>query len=266
MFYVDKDIKKFGNSVINNYNEDNVSSMSYDIAIDNIILGKNELASSYRLRPGEMVMIQTREEINVPENMTISVGEKNSKLRAGLFVSGPRYFPGHKTRVFLRVKNISSNIIDIESGDNIAQLFFEDLSGVPDKPYNKQEGASFNDEDVYRGFGNYKDEFDSRIEKIQEEDDKLRDHENHIYANILTLMGIFVSIFSLIMVNFSNISRLSKASLLRLNFSLGFVIAVFMGLIFLFINAGSISKGKSKWCIIAYGILLAIMIIALVII
>ena len=77
-------------------------------------------------------------------------------------------------------------------------------------------------------------------------------------------MGIFVSIFSLIMVNFSQLgsAALSKKTLLTINFSLGFVIAVFMGLIFLFINKGDIKK-KS---IIIWCIMIAILIVALVLI
>ena len=56
-------------------------------------------------------------------------------------------------------------------------------------------------------------------------------------------MGIFVSIFSLIMVNFSNITKgtLTKGFIVPMNLSLGVVIALFKGLILIFLN-----KAKSK--------------------
>ena len=88
------------------------------------------------------------------------IGEKNSRLRQGLWVSGPHYFPGHSTYIFLRVKNISPNDIGIKEGDKIAQIFFEQLDEVPDTTYDSQADASFNDEDQYRGLGRYTTEYD----------------------------------------------------------------------------------------------------------
>ena len=53
----------------------------------------------------------------------------------------------------------------------------------------------------------YKDEYEKRMERIKDAGRDLDEKINHIYANILTLMGIFVSIFSLLMVNFTNITN-----------------------------------------------------------
>ena len=70
-------------------------------------------------------------------------------------------------------------------------------------------------------------------------------------------MGIFVSIFSLIMVNFSNITKgtLTKGFIVPMNLSLGVVITLFMGLILIFLN-----KAKSKGFLIAYIVILIILI------
>ncbi len=75
-------------------------------------------------------------------------------------------------------------------------------------------------------------------------------------------MGIFVSIFSLIMVNFSNITKgtLTKGFIVPMNLSLGVVIALFMGLILIFLN-----KAKSKGFLIAYIVILIILIIMLLV-
>ena len=48
----------------------------------------------------------------------------------------------------------------IKKGDKIAQIFFEQLSDVPEHPYDQQQNASFNEEDQYRGMAEYKDEYE----------------------------------------------------------------------------------------------------------
>ena len=83
-------------------------------------------------------------------------------MRQGLVVAGPYYQPGHNTYAFLRVGNISENVIKLEKGTNIAQVMFEQLSDIPDMPYDKQPSASFQNEDKYRGLGNYKEEYENR--------------------------------------------------------------------------------------------------------
>ena len=42
------------------------------------------------------------------------IGEKNSRMRQGLWVSGPHYFPGHKTYIYLRVQNLTADTIKIK--------------------------------------------------------------------------------------------------------------------------------------------------------
>lgn len=83
-------------------------------------------------------------------------------MRQGLVVSGPHYQPGHKTYAFLRVTNISKNIITLSRGNKIAQIIFEQLTGKPDVPYSIQMNASYQDEVEYKGLGNDKQEYDKQ--------------------------------------------------------------------------------------------------------
>ena len=239
MVLSDKSIKELADKIfLSGYIAENVNPASYDVTIDEIILDEGN-SKSHTLQPDEMVFIKTKEEIRMPDNLLGVIGEKNSVMRLGLWVSGPRYFPGHQTKMFLRVKNISAKDITISSGMKIAQLFFEEMKDVPDVTYDRQEGASFNNEKEYRGLGNYKNIYKSRIEPIKKAENDLDNLQGKMYANILTLMGLFVSIFSLIMVNFSQINSASvydKRMILTINLSLGFVIVLFMGLILLFFN------------------------------
>lgn len=77
-------------------------------------------------------------------------------------------------------------------------------------------------------------------------------------------MGIFVSIFSLITVNFNqlNTKNLTGDFILKMNLSLGIIITLFIGLIMIFLR-----KREDNNKIMKYFIgLLAIMLIALLIV
>lgn len=173
MIYTDKDIKKKGNElIVSGYKEENVGSVSYDLTVGAIVNDGREV-DSYELKPQEMIIVKTAEEIAVPDNLMGRIGERNSRMRQGLWVSGPHYFPGHRTYMFLRAVNLSGDVIEISKGQGIAQIFFEELTGVPDKNYSEQENASFNEEKSYRGFGKYETEYEKQMKRYRKEQDNL---------------------------------------------------------------------------------------------
>ena len=161
MVLIDKQIKELvneGKLIIENYNLENLGGVSYDLTIDNII-AEDDITNEYILKPKEFVIVKTNEELYIPENMIGKIEEKNSLLRLGLFVSGPVYQPGHRTYSFLRVYNMSNSEIKLQKDFKIAQIFFEELSGVPEETYNKKKNASFNNEKQYLGYGNYEKQY-----------------------------------------------------------------------------------------------------------
>lgn len=263
MILVDRDIKKLGSSVIiRGYREENVGPVSYDLTIGAVLVSDQEV-ESYALAPGEMVFIRTAEQIHMPRDLMGRIGEKNSRMRQGLWVAGPHYFPGHQTYMFLRVVNLSPGEITLKKGQQIAQIFFEQLTREPEKAYDQREDASFNQEEQYRGLGKYTGEYyGKQIREVADQEKKrLEQTTSKLYENVLTLMGLFVSIFSLIMVNFSNVSSgnvLSREMILTINLSLGFVIALFMGLLLLFINRKPGSKALAAAYIGVLGALLLV--------
>ena len=254
MLLIDKDIKSYARNselIVYGYNDENVNSASYDLTVDKIITDKEEV-ERYELAPGESVFIRTFEKLSIPNNILGRIAEKNSRMRMGLQVSGPHYQPGHTTYAFLRVQNISSNIIVVKKGAKIAQIFFEELKSVPEKTYDKQEQSSFNDEVEYKGFGKYEDEYRRDIKKYESVKEELENKESRMYANILTIMGIFISMFSLIIINLNSISEknMSLKYLCMINVSLCMVITVLMGLILIFLNKAKNSKFLTAYCII----------------
>ena len=89
----------------------------------------------------------------------------------------------------------------------------------------------------------YQAAYEKQMHNIANATNKLENLESTMYGNILTLMGIFVSVFSLIMVNFSNIKDIEPSMLIKINVSLACIICLFMGLILFFLNT---SKKESK--------------------
>lgn len=261
MILTDRDIRsRAAEIIVTGYNEENVNPASYDVTVGGIVCDHG-LAEEYELQPEEMIFIKTAEEIHMPSDLLGRIGEKNSRMREGLWVSGPHYFPGHQTFMFLRVKNVSGNVIALEKGQKIAQIYFEELKGKPDKDYSQREDASFNNEKDYRGLGKYQTEYSRQIRKVRDITEDLDKTQGRIYANILTLMGLFVSIFSLIMVNFSQINSgnaMDRNMLLTINLSLGFVISLFMGLILLLVN-----RGNRKWPVVIWMVIVIVLFVGL---
>lgn len=163
MVLIDKQIKELvneGKLIVTNYKPENLGGVSYDLTIDNII-AEDDIADEYVLKPKEFVIVKTNEELYIPENMVGKIEEKNSLLRLGLFVSGPVYQPGHRTYSFLRAYNMSNSEIKLQKDFKIAQIFFEELTGIPDETYDKKANASFNNENKYLRYGKYEEQYNN---------------------------------------------------------------------------------------------------------
>lgn len=141
----------------------------------------------------------------------------------------------------------------------IAQAIFEELKEIPEQTYEKQSNASFRNEKEFIGVGRYQPEYSKLLKKIDNAKEDLESIKDKIYGNVLTIMGIFVSIFALVSVNIQAFVKenISKNLIVSVNFSLLSCIAVLMGFVLLIVN-----KGKKKWFSIAYFIFMLCLIIA----
>lgn len=256
MFIVDKQIKDMCEQkklIIENYTKENVGAISYDLRVDSIIEPnggeESKEHASFELYPQQTVFVSTMEVIHIPDDFVGIVTEKNSVMRQGLMTAAPYYQPGHITKCFIRVTNISSEIITISKGKKIAQILFEKLSTMPETTYSQDENASFNNELKFKGLGHYENEYKKELKKIQKAEDNLDEKVNGIYANVLTFMGIISAIFSILTINFEAFSKkeFSWLNILSLNLSMAFIISVLMGLILFFVN-----KKRSVGIYIAY--------------
>ena len=149
---VDKEIKQLmKDNILRNANEGNVGPISCDlVCID--FYNSEQQSSSYTLNPMESVFIGVKEELYLPNDLSAQITLKNSRIRQGLSLDAPIYFPGHHTRIFFRVTNVSNSVIELHKEDKVAQVVFEKCNEVED-PYN----GTFNHELDFRNLASYKD-------------------------------------------------------------------------------------------------------------
>ena len=190
------------------YDPDCVTNIGYDLR-SKAFFDENGEQHTKILTPGESVMVSAEEIIHMPDNMAAIVQGRNSRIRQGLSVTAPVYQPGHVTRVFFRLTNISSNEISLTSGESHAMIIFEQLSSSADHPYN----GTFKDEiGTYTGLSGYKKSYEKQIRQLEEKADDIKGIEKSIYANVLAILAVFVAIFSLIS---TNVKLLENESTLR---------------------------------------------------
>lgn len=212
MILVDHDLSKLiaDSGIIQNdtFSPDCITNIGYDLRTKAFYDDNGEHASKL-LVPGESVMVSTEEIINMPVDMAAIVHDRNSRIRQGLSVAAPIYQPGHKTRVFFRLTNISENEIRLSADDSYAMIIFEKLSAPADKPYN----GKFKDEiGGYTGLSGYKKAYEKQINQLDKKADDVKEIEKSIYANVLAILAVFVAIFSLIS---TNVKLLEDESTLR---------------------------------------------------
>jgi len=205
MTLVDTDIRKLiADKVL--YTDDGVSSevmsrsvsaISYDLHTRSYVSSGTVNLDEYTLAPGESVFVSCCELIDLPGDICARIIIRNSRLRQGLSVEAPVYQPGHHTRVFFRLTNISSKAVSLDTGSEIASVMFEKLGISPENPYH----GTFQNEMAYKDMADYTSRYKDELSEIDAKMDEVKHLEKNIYTNIITLMSIFIALFSLINVN-----------------------------------------------------------------
>lgn len=198
MYLHDTEIRQMvqEHQLIENFREENLGCIAYDLTVSKIYVDEKR-HRSYTLRPGEAAFIAPEENIHLPNDCFGVVIQRNSCIRAGLTVTAPVYQPGHHTKVFFRVQNISKKGIYLEMGKSIASIMFCRLSGNVGKPYSGVYAEEFD----YSGIGDFHSVAVPEVEEIEEKIESIQEMEKSIYNNVLVMMTIFIALFSLINFN-----------------------------------------------------------------
>ncbi len=112
-----------------------VKNVGYDLRAA-AIWKNGESVEECTLCCGESVLIASGEIVQFGDKCVGKVYLRNRLIRAGLTMDAPLYQPGHTTRIFYRLTNLSGAPIQIEVADKHAMLTFEKLRSKPRHRYN----------------------------------------------------------------------------------------------------------------------------------
>ena len=174
-----------------------VGAIGYDLRTEHYCTSESRNMDSCMLQPGESAFVACREIINLPCDVLARISLRNSRIRQGFTLDAPVYQPGHHTRVFFRITNVSSSAISLDRNSSFANIHFEKLDHAPEKPYS----GVFQNEMNFSDMAEYRNLYRREIQKVQSKVDEVKHLERNIYTNIITLMSIFIALFSLINVN-----------------------------------------------------------------
>lgn len=207
MLLVDSEIKTFllnseidgtAQTWIKNGREDCVTNIGYDLRAARFAKNKS-MQESCELNPGESVFVESEEVVRFDNNTCGIVSLKNSRIRMGFTLDAPTYQPGHTTKIYFRLTNVSNDVLVLSAGERYAMLMFQQLEKAPEVPY---QGA-FEKEFSFKGLGDYKSQYAEQIKSIDGKIKDLKTLEKSIYGNVISLLSVFVAVFTLLNVNIS---------------------------------------------------------------
>lgn len=218
MLLVDRDISAFlsnGSALNSDENQtaitggdpNSVTNIGYDLTTERFYKLSSSGETSCTLLPGESVFAESEEHLRFDSQTVGIVALRNSRIRQGLSLDAPVYQPGHKTPIRFRLTNISDKAIELEAGEKHAMLLFYQLAAAPDRPYD----GTFQKELTWKGMGAYNSQYAAQIKEIEDKTKDLRSLEKSVYGNVITILTIFVGIFTLLNVNISLVKEAATA-------------------------------------------------------
>lgn len=238
MYIQKEEIKKLAQKIklIEPFEEENFHNIAYDLRVDKIHwLDQNnsQTHKSHTLKPGDSIFVSTKECIKVPNDMFGQIIPRNSCIRGGLEIAAPVYQPGHYTRVFVRVTNIADSEITISENMSVFSIMFYRLANEVSEPY---QGAFVNQFDFYKVNGIHSVQTAIAV-AAKADKEEITSIVRNIYATVITLMAIFVTMFSVIVMNGKFIPEIHNGfGVLFLNLVLVGTMAAFIAMISLLLN------------------------------
>ena len=121
-------------SLIDSFDDSCLTNIGYDLRAKQFYVS-DKAEERVTLQPNESAFAESVEIVSMPTDMLGRVALKNSRIRQGLSLDAPVYQPGHKTRIYFRLTNVSADSIELDKGEKYATILFYTLSSVPDNPY-----------------------------------------------------------------------------------------------------------------------------------
>ncbi len=143
--------------ILENFDEKGFTGAGYDLRIGRFYntvgpsyIGREErklpeveeiLEERVLLKPGEYILIETMEVVNIPPNLMARVENRSSVFRCGASTFNAIVDPGYHGRLTFGLKNISSHDFGVERGARIAQIVFEEIRGETEKYNGRYQGG-----------------------------------------------------------------------------------------------------------------------------
>lgn len=155
--------------LIENFKEENLQSVSYDVTMGKRILventsvetidlnSKNSVESvfheefvdgGYVLKPNEFILVQLAEKINMPDDLCAHIRPRTTFNRMGIVITNQHLNPSYSGILQIGIKNMTNHAYRIKPGIKIGQIVFETLSGNvdSDKLYRNIKKAKYQNE------------------------------------------------------------------------------------------------------------------------
>lgn len=174
MIISDKKIRLLikNNKLIENYTEENIQAVSYDIMSSNVIQifnripgkinlqNKNDVRLAnkkvyidygYTIMPNEYILIKTKEKFNFPETLTGHIRPRTTFTKLGLILSDQHINPTFSGYLYLGLYNATPNAIEIYPNLRIGQMVFEEIEGeiTNNLLYKNKIDAKYQNEDTF---------------------------------------------------------------------------------------------------------------------
>ena len=137
MFLQDEELRETIRKALTPVRDEHFGAVSYDLTVGKLIAPgeRPEETDTFVLRPWQTVFAASEEVLTVPDDCIGFVTLRNSCIRMGLDLAVPVYYPGHKTRIFARLTNLSGQDIVLRKGDSVVSLMLSRLAHATDHPY-----------------------------------------------------------------------------------------------------------------------------------
>ncbi|MFQ1996248.1 dCTP deaminase domain-containing protein [Aeromonas veronii] len=141
-------INSHRNSLIKNFDRNCIGASTYELRMGDTFfdLTENNKREALRnnqnviIKPGHRVVLITKEELDIPDNIVARIISKGSLFTIGLSPVATMADPGFKGKIGLVTQNLSDKYIVLNQGEKLAKVEFSFLSSSSSKPYQGQHG------------------------------------------------------------------------------------------------------------------------------
>lgn len=160
-------------SLIAPFVEENLQAVSYDITMNNVMMAckrvnapifltdngsvsdmleRVDISNGYLLKPGEYVLVKTKEKLALPKHIAAHIRPRTTFIRYGLLILAQHLQPTFNGYLYLGLYNVTPNVIMLTPGLKIGQVSFENIDGkiTDSKLYCNKIDAKFQGEDDFR--------------------------------------------------------------------------------------------------------------------